>query len=307
MSQVEASSSVASQISSNNGYSVGQATEMSTSSVPESFGTPIGAKNSFAQTETQSPAQRDIKKTVPESFGTDISTKNAIAKEKIQGKRQSKSIDKNSHIKEITLPTNKEKSLQNLPNAQTTENAQELGFAGTLLTEDGHMEYNEVTGDLHRIGENIEDYTFDFDENTPLNMPLLEAFKSFALENKMSVASAKKIAHFYDAQMQKGNAEALAQAHQEQVKMREICANDPEIGGAKFHESLRLAKAGIRRFDSEGSLSKILNETGFGSHPEVVRFMHRVGKAFAETSMVTGAKPKRELSTAELFYPSMRK
>lgn len=220
----------------------------------------------------------DPSKPVPQSLGTDNGATNIEVGQKSQNQKDSLLYDK-----------------------------QNAGFSGTLLTEDGNMEYDELTGDLHRVGESIDDYFFEFAPETPINKPLLDSFKNFALENKMSIATAKKIAHFYDAQMQKSNAQQFAKSHEEQVKMRNICVNDPEIGGAKFHENLRLAKAGIRRFDSDGNLAKILDETGFGSHPEVLRFMHRVGKAFAESPMVTGAKPKHELSTAELFYPSMRK
>lgn len=222
-------------------------------------------------------ATHNASKPVPQSLGSDINAQKAQNALKLAGL-------KNPTLEEV--------------NAE---------FAGTLLTEDKDMEYDALTGNTQRVGESIDDYFFDFDPNTPLDKTLLDSFKNFALENKMSIATAKKIAHFYDEQMQKSNATTLAKSHEEQMKMRSICANDPEIGGAKFHENVRLAKAGIRRFDNEGNLAKILDETGFGSHPEVLRFMHRVGKAFAESPMTSGAKPTRELTTAELFYPSMRK
>lgn len=73
-----------------------------------------------------------------------------------------------------------------------------------------------------------------------------------------------------------------------------------------FSDNMRYAKAAVLRFD-DGSLAEILNETGFGSHPEVVRFMYRVGRALAEKDMPKAKDVQKERSAAELFYPSMRK
>ncbi len=88
--------------------------------------------------------------------------------------------------------------------------------------------------------------------------------------------------------------------------MQKACEEDTEYGGMGFSDNMRYAKAAVLRFD-DGSLAEILNETGFGSHPEVVRFMYRVGRALAEKDMPKAKDVQKERSAAELFYPSMRK
>jgi len=60
---------------------------------------------------------------------------------------------------------------------------------------------------------------------------------------------------------------------------------DPEIGGANFEASTALARKVVARFANTG-LIKLLEETGFGDHPEVVRLLHNVGKVMREDDFI---------------------
>jgi hypothetical protein len=50
-----------------------------------------------------------------------------------------------------------------------------------------------------------------------------------------------------------------------------------------------VAKKALDAFGTT-ELRSLLNESGLGNHPEVIRFMFRAGKAISEDSMVTGTK-----------------
>jgi hypothetical protein len=50
-----------------------------------------------------------------------------------------------------------------------------------------------------------------------------------------------------------------------------------------------VAKKALDAFGT-AELRSLLNESGLGNHPEVIRFMFRAGKAISEDSMVTGNK-----------------
>lgn len=65
---------------------------------------------------------------------------------------------------------------------------------------------------------------------------------------------------------------------------------DSEYGGKAFVENLGIAKKALDVFGGDG-LRKLLNETGIGSHPEMIRFMYRAGRAIMEDNkLVTGEK-----------------
>jgi len=68
---------------------------------------------------------------------------------------------------------------------------------------------------------------------------------------------------------------------------------------------------GAKAIDKYGSreLREILNQSGLGSHPEVVKFVIAVGKAisedtFAEGKPISGSKDK---TAAEILYPTLPK
>jgi hypothetical protein len=78
---------------------------------------------------------------------------------------------------------------------------------------------------------------------------------------------------------------------------------DPELGGEKMKENAEVAARVVKRFGSE-SLQRDLQETGFGSHPELVRLLTRIGRAMGESKLVTGegkAGEVRKDTAAKLF------
>lgn len=151
-----------------------------------------------------------------------------------------------------------------------------------------------------------EDYVFQFAPETVVDTALIDEFKRFAFEQKMSLENARLMAKFYEKYVL-GQSKKQNQEQAELLRsMQKACEEDSEFGGMNFYDNMRYAKAAMLRFD-DGSLAKILNETGFGSHPEVVRFMYRIGKALAEKDMPKAKESIEEKSAAELFYPSMVK
>jgi hypothetical protein len=64
---------------------------------------------------------------------------------------------------------------------------------------------------------------------------------------------------------------------------------DPEVGGAAIKENLATAIKARDQFATP-ELTKMLNESGLGNHPEVVRFFFKVGKAMSEDKFVQGRR-----------------
>ena len=80
---------------------------------------------------------------------------------------------------------------------------------------------------------------------------------------------------------------ALEQELATRQKWIDACTADKEFGGPNLQQNLAVAK---RAMDEMGGpeFIRMLAETGMGSHPEVVRFVYRAGKAISEDTFVSG-------------------
>lgn len=83
---------------------------------------------------------------------------------------------------------------------------------------------------------------------------------------------------------------------------------DREIGGDRIQETVAAATRAMDRFGTPG-LREALIMTGAGNHPEVIRFVARVGKATAEDRFVVaaGASAGSSRSAAEVLYPEQNR
>lgn len=77
---------------------------------------------------------------------------------------------------------------------------------------------------------------------------------------------------------------------------------DKEVGGAEAGAKLAVA---VKALDTFGTpeLRKLLDETGIGNHPEIVRAFYRAGQAIAEgTIHRSDGSEQRQKDDGELFY-----
>lgn len=111
----------------------------------------------------------------------------------------------------------------------------------------------------------------------------------------------------YDAQRalaaRDGSEQAAIDQRNAQVgEWEQSLRSDKEFGGTNFDANVAIAQKALAEFGSP-ELSTMLKESGLGSHPEVVRFFHRVGKELAEGSLhrTTTEVPKNEISIVDAF------
>lgn len=78
---------------------------------------------------------------------------------------------------------------------------------------------------------------------------------------------------------------------------------DPEFGGVRLHENLAIAKRAYDQF-STPKLREMLNITGLGNHPEMVRLMYRAGKAISEDQFVAGGRATAASDPAKRLFPN---
>lgn len=147
-----------------------------------------------------------------------------------------------------------------------------------------------------------ESYDWKLPEGVNFDEGGLEAFADFAkgagLNNEQANALLGKLAPAI--------AERQQAAH---VAMIDGWINgaqaDTEFGGPQLQQNLAVAKKAIDQFGTP-ELTKLLNETGLGNHPEIVRAFYRAGKAISEDRFVGGGKPGAgSVDPAKRMFPNM--
>lgn len=77
--------------------------------------------------------------------------------------------------------------------------------------------------------------------------------------------------------------------HEQQVQAwEEASRNDPDFGGEKLNENLAIANRALEAYDPNGTIRAMLAETGYGNHPDLIRFMLAIGRDLAPDRMVSG-------------------
>lgn len=145
-----------------------------------------------------------------------------------------------------------------------------------------------------------ESYEFKMPDGVELDAAAAEEFSTIAKELKLDQASAQKVADL-GAKMAQRQAEKhaeLVQSWVEQVKA------DKEFGGDKLTENLAVAKKALDTFGTP-ELRDVLNSTGLGNHPEVIRAFYKAGKAISEDRFVPGTPKGAEIDAAKKMFPSM--
>jgi len=149
---------------------------------------------------------------------------------------------------------------------------------------------------------------FKMPEGVKPHEGMLGELKGLAKELNLPQDAAQKL-----AELGVKHAQTLAQQQAEALQTaRETWAkdvkSDPEIGGEKFETSLAAAKKAVDAF-ADGELKKLLNETGLGNHPSVVRAFAKIGLAISNDRFVggRGAPNGAQVALAERLYPSSKK
>ena len=170
----------------------------------------------------------------------------------------------------------------------TTE-VQDAGTAtndagGTQTTDDAALKAAETgtpNADATKTTEVAEvDYKFDTPEGVTLDEGDLTEFKTIAKDLKLPADAAKK---FVDLAVKREV--ARAEAFAKQVSDWETAVKaDKELGTP---ENLATAKRAIDTFGTP-ELRDLLNSSGMGNHPEVIRLALKIGQAISEDKIVAG-------------------
>lgn len=156
----------------------------------------------------------------------------------------------------------------------------------------------QAQGDGTSTPTTPQEYTdFTTPEGYTLDGEIGDAFKATARELGLSQDQAQKLIDL-DVKRAQAQQSAMMQASK---AWAEATASDPEIGGDKLAENQGLAKKALAAFGTP-ELVDLLDKSGLGNHPEVVRVFVRAGKAISEDRIVTGQAQAGSTRTAQSIY-----
>ena len=156
-----------------------------------------------------------------------------------------------------------------------------------------------------------EKYEFKAPEGTEFDPGILSAFEGAAKEADLSQDAAQKVLDKMAPALAERQAAQIQAVH---TQWTEASKADKEFGDEKLKENLGVAKKTLDEFDpipageKTTPLRTLLDTTGLGNHPEVLRLLYRAGKAISEDKFV-GGKPGSTpaVDATQVLYPTMKK
>jgi hypothetical protein len=129
-----------------------------------------------------------------------------------------------------------------------------------------------------------EKYEFKAPEGREFDQGVLEQFSEVAKELKLTQEGAQKVIDKLGNAFAEKQANTIESARAEWIKS---VNGDKEFGGEKLKENLAVAKKALEAFGTP-ELRTLLNESGLGNHPEIIRAFYRAGKQISEDRFVSG-------------------
>ncbi|WP_272962321.1 hypothetical protein [Alcanivorax jadensis] len=149
-----------------------------------------------------------------------------------------------------------------------------------------------------------EKYEWSLGEGVAVDEQLAGEFEPIARELNLSNDQANKLASEMLPKVQ----QRMSDNWQKQVdEWKQAAESDKEFGGAKFEQTMTDARKALESYGSP-ELTEVLDQTGLGNHPALIRVFAQMGASMKEDRTVKpeGA-PAGKLDLTSAFYPNAKK
>lgn len=149
-----------------------------------------------------------------------------------------------------------------------------------------------------------EKYELKLDEGSHLKPEQVEEFSAYAKSKGLTQEQAQELLTREDKAV-RSYADAEKQTVEAEIEnWKQLASQDKEIGGEALPQNVEHAKRALDRYGND-TFRGMLDKTGFGNHPEVIRFFSKIGKAMSQDQMIKpGAQGGPSIqSMEEKFYP----
>jgi hypothetical protein len=146
-----------------------------------------------------------------------------------------------------------------------------------------------------------ETYEFTAAEGREFDPAVIAEFSAVAKELNLPQEAAQKVLDKMGPAIAARQEAAIADARAKWVATTKA---DAEIGGPELAQNVALANTTFEKFGTP-ELKTLLETTGLGDHPELIRWAHRVGKAMSEDGIAPGRAGGQSANhTPQKLYPA---
>ena len=154
-----------------------------------------------------------------------------------------------------------------------------------------------------------EKYEFKPPEGKNFDNEIITTYSQVARELNLSQASAQKMLDTLGPKIAERQMAQIDSIRQGWVDSSRI---DKEFGGESLDKNMSVAKKALDTFGTP-ELRTVLNQSGLGNHPEIIRFFYRAGKAISEDGYVGSSsgssskgQPQDFASQASILYSNQK-
>lgn len=122
---------------------------------------------------------------------------------------------------------------------------------------------------------------FTLPEGMELDSAALEQATPLFKELGLNQEQAQKVVSRYAELVQAGSQKQIDDFNQTLTDWGNQAKSDSEYGGENFDKNLKIAQSAVTKYGTP-ELKKVLDDFGVGNHPEMIRFMVRVGATLQE-------------------------
>lgn len=159
-----------------------------------------------------------------------------------------------------------------------------------------------------------EFYQLDAPDGMPIDAQALAlatpVFRDLGLSNMQAQSLVPVAAEWARSIRTQGDQQLLAAVATQRKEWFDAAKSDAEIGGAQWSQSLGIAAKGLdlMGFPKGSPFRTLLDDSGLGNHPEMIRAWARIGKLVSEDGFDRPGTPSSAgpRSDAELFYPDVK-
>ena len=149
------------------------------------------------------------------------------------------------------------------------------------------------------------EYSFEAPEGVTFDEEVLGEFKEHAKSLGLDQENAQKLAGLGVKLQQKWADQQQKVMETTRQQWVEQANADKEFGGEKMAENLSVAKKALDTFGTP-ELRQLLNDSGLGNHPEIIRAFYRAGKQISQDRFVGGGNgPSGSIDPAKVLFPNM--
>ena len=176
---------------------------------------------------------------------------------------------------DATTEQSTEATTENEQQAESVQDQQDSDES-SAESETSESEKPEGAPDKYEFNAKVADAPDELDPE------VLTAFGEVAKDLDLSQEAAQKVLDKVAPVIQARQAQEV---EKERADWASESQSDKEFGGENLKANLEVAKSSLNAFGTD-AFKSLLQESGLGNHPEVIRFMYRAGKAISEDSYV---------------------